>query len=532
MVAATAFPFSCGIPLLLLTHHAAAVEWNMKSGYLEDRYSALGLFALDDLPGTMRPMQGFIKKSKDNPVLVQDSPWENRLDNGYPFVIYDPESEDSDDRFRIWYNNCISSPSPAAPNCTVQTLNYARSKDGLTWEKPDLGVFDLSDPTQEYIIRDELRQYGSHNNIIMLAFSVGVYDDQQNVGRDSSCRFKAFGQGQFLPNAQWHNLSSGVACSKDGVRWTDGEEIRFKPPQRYDTQDNVIYHAQSGEYLYTTRDWFMDTGDVGRSIAITKSVDGDFHNIDTSALRNVLNGTNDHQLYAQVTFPFMDIYMGFVMVYDTESSDGEVHMRLSYSMDGFTDWSFVEATPTDFIPLGDLERCKELNETGDFNEHDCFDSHVIFGSQPVVVDDDGDGDMSTRLYYIGGDGPHSGWRNSSLGFATVPSFDRIAGIGGSTSTDPSEVVVVASKRGVKVTGPTMTITADGIGEGASIQVGCNNCSASLSATSAIAIDLSGRNVTSEQVKFQSADDFTDLIGQYVQIETTMTNTILYSIGFE
>ena len=46
----------------------------------------------------------------------------------------------------------------------------------------------------------------------------------------------------------------------------------------------------------------------------------------------------------QVTFAFLDVYLGFVMVYDAESDDGEVHCRLSYSRDGFTGWDWVDPT--------------------------------------------------------------------------------------------------------------------------------------------------------------------------------------------
>ena len=45
----------------------------------------------------------------------------------------------------MFYGNCISSPGLGAPDCSEQTLHYANSTDGLVWEKPDLGLFDLAD---------------------------------------------------------------------------------------------------------------------------------------------------------------------------------------------------------------------------------------------------------------------------------------------------------------------------------------------------------------------------------------------------
>ena len=66
-------------------------------------------------------------------------------------------------------------------------------------------------------------------------------------------------------------------------------------------------------------------------------------------------------------------------------------------------------------------------------------------------------------YYMGGNGPHSGVRNTSLGLATLPSFDRFAGVGGS-----GRATAAAARL---VTGSRLTVTADALAAGASISVG-------------------------------------------------------------
>ena len=43
-------------------------------------------------------------------------------------------------------------------------------------------------------------------------------------------------------------------------------------------------------------------------------------------------GTHDHQLYAQITFPWRGVYLAIVMVYDaTDSVYNRVHCRLAWS---------------------------------------------------------------------------------------------------------------------------------------------------------------------------------------------------------
>ena len=46
---------------------------------------------------------------------------------------------------------------------------------------------------------------------------------------------------------------------------------------------------------------------------------------------------------------------------------------------------------------------------------EAFDSHICFGAHSPTAMADG----SHRLYFMGGNGPHNGARNSSFGLATL-----------------------------------------------------------------------------------------------------------------
>ena len=76
-----------------------------------------------------------------------------------------------------------------------------------------------------------------------------------------------------------------------------------------------------------------------------------------------------------------------------------------------------------------------------------FDSHVCFAAHMPMKMPDG----SSRIYYMGGNGPHSGARNSSFAVATLPA-DRYAGLKGTGEIKETKMITV--------TGSKMTITAD------------------------------------------------------------------------
>ena len=91
----------------------------------------------------------------------------------------------------------------------------------------------------------------------------------------------------------------------------------------------------------------------------------------------------------QATFPYLDVYMGVVMVYQAATFRQEVHCQLVWSNDT-VHWHRLEAG-ADLIPLG---------------PSGSFESHICYGSRPVVDPASG----VIREYYFGGDGPHYGVR--------------------------------------------------------------------------------------------------------------------------
>ena len=102
-----------------------------------------------------------VKDAAHNPLFTQDQPWEVRIDNGYPNVLYDEEAglyrcyytlfiEDEDsrlaDRRERSRRDYIPRPD-RAPG-----LAYAQSQDGIHWEKPSLGRVQWNGSAQNNII--------------------------------------------------------------------------------------------------------------------------------------------------------------------------------------------------------------------------------------------------------------------------------------------------------------------------------------------------------------------------------------------
>lgn len=351
---------------------------------------------------------------------------------------------------------------------------------------------------------------------------VGVADDIGVVGEGDDCRYKAFGEGQFLGTTEEEeSVKHGIGCSLDGLVWRDGQTLTFPDPQRYDTHNNVQFHEGSKDYLYTTRAGFSDS--PGRCAGAAMGENGAFskYDVDFDSFETTEKGSSDAQIYAQLPFAVNDIYLAHSMVFDAEDSEnGRVHCFLSWSPDGLNDWEFVEGDehgPRDFIPLGDV---------GDFDSNVCFAS-----TQPFVDNITG----LTSVYYIGGNGPHNGDRNSSLGLATLETFDRFAGIGGSGGNG-----TVAVFDGLfEVDGELLVVTADSLVYGGDdsdsyVRVGveCDDGCDGLGAKDATKIMLGEGNATDTVVEWASGKTIEDLKGKKVKIQVEVGDAILYSIGFQ
>jgi hypothetical protein len=180
-----------------------------------------------------------------NPLLVQDQPWELRLDNSYPNVVHNPA--DPLGAYRLWYGGFIAgnhfNTSQGAHR--VNAWHYANSSDGITWQKPPLGIFNLSACPK---CTAAARAAGTANNLLMPGDGMGLFYDEQET--NASRKFKAFGTGCFGPDQRNSSCApgapacpgcvSGVGVSSDGIHFTDPLPLQWPKPQRYDCHQNMV----------------------------------------------------------------------------------------------------------------------------------------------------------------------------------------------------------------------------------------------------------------------------------------------------
>ena len=157
-----------------------------------------------------------VARTDAKPILEPEKPWEGGRLYVYGSVYYDQESS----LFRLWY---------ASANAVL----YATSKDGINWDKPDLGIHSYKG--------------NKNNNIIFHVGSPSVLLDK--FEKDPAKRYKMMGS-KFKRKKDRkidHDFTGYYAAySADGVNWKFYEKNPVLP--RHDTI-TLSYDPRTHEYL-------------------------------------------------------------------------------------------------------------------------------------------------------------------------------------------------------------------------------------------------------------------------------------------
>ena len=143
------------------------------------------------------------KKYPENPIFTPETPWEKKMEFGIPLnrVLYDEKEQ----VHKMWYGD--------------QTLCLATSKDGIKWERPNLGLVDFE---------------GSKENNILPERSPDLYTPEDP---DPNRRYKAI----------FHTSEGkGAAFSSDGIHW---KPYADNPVIRHPTLGDVNSLAQMPEHM-------------------------------------------------------------------------------------------------------------------------------------------------------------------------------------------------------------------------------------------------------------------------------------------
>jgi hypothetical protein len=127
-------------------------------------------------------------------------------------VIHTPG--DPNGAWRVWYHSHISGHNFATTAGSHRTNGWltANSSDGLKWEKPALGLYDLGPGSPQCKSNPELCSIGKGNNIVNTFVGAGVMRDSfegDAATANESERFKAF----------TGDADANTHVSADGLHW-------------------------------------------------------------------------------------------------------------------------------------------------------------------------------------------------------------------------------------------------------------------------------------------------------------------------
>jgi len=366
---------------------------------------------------------GAVRKDKNNPLFKEDKPWEPRFDNPYCSIIYDEDEK----IYKCWYSIFTKSgPKEEFPGEGLASdkrawvkwregargfgVCYATSKDGIHWEKPELGLIDFN---------------GSKKNNIVIEYTHGVAVMKDLHETDPRKRYKAIHP---------ERKRSAVWFSADGIHW--GKKIDVGSIDNGDTNQSVWWDPDIGKYVLITRHWggAKTTGRYGRGghRQKSRSVSSDFLN--WSKPQVVIEGLDLRmQIHDMLVVRHAGVYLGMVGLFDIEAS--KQWCELAWSPDSIK-WERIQPG-TPLIPNGPVMG-------------DC-DWGCIFASTPIIRKDE------ILIYYGANDGRFMAWRNGFLCLAHLRAdgfagYEQIAGGSNKTATVTTKPVVVS--------GDYLCVTAD------------------------------------------------------------------------
>lgn len=291
----------------------------------------------------MIDVQRVVNSATKSKVLINPTePWEGNSSYIYGTVL---ENEPSGSGYRMWYTAYLKEH---------YYLCYATSKDGNTWHKPKLGVFEFNGSKE--------------NNICKEGGGTVVYDP---VDKDPAKRYKLM-----MFNGTKELFGYNVYFSADGLNWNHGYN---KPVLPYGDVSNVAYDHDKGLFIATTKQRMLVSNTSVTSAKNDRmafvSVSKDFINWTAPDAPNSLwslavegdekddllvrsKGGIESNVYGMPVYPYEGVYIGFPWMFDINTygtgefavtGDGKIQPQVAVSRD-LKHWS--RPVRDAIIPLG------------------------------------------------------------------------------------------------------------------------------------------------------------------------------------
>jgi len=180
---------------------------------------------------------------REDTALAFDLPWEG-VYSAYPTVLND------NGLYRMYYRGL-----PRGGEGEIAVTAYAESRDGVTWTKPNLGLYEWAGSTDNNIVFAEKDEFSRN-------FSPFI-DDRPGVPAEE--RFKA------IAGVETKGLAAFV--SADGLNWKSwGPEYIFTEGM-FDSHNVLFWSAAENAYLCYFRTWTGEGFEGYRTISRTTSPD-------------------------------------------------------------------------------------------------------------------------------------------------------------------------------------------------------------------------------------------------------------------
>ena len=265
-----------------------------------------------------------LRKHPANPLLLIDRPWEKRGILNYVALLHDEE----EGLYRIYYQ--ILGRTDEGVN--QSHCLYAQSRDGILWEKPDLGLVDY--------------QGSKQNNILFLdpnerPRGTPVYWVMKDYAeRDPEQRYK-----MMLNRWDFRGRGVGMGYSADGIRWKFTAYVNRLGG--FDTHNLFFWDDRIGEFVGYFRTHVLGKRSIGRATspdAYHWSAPVTVHGLDDK-------DPPDWQIYGPGIFKYgraRDVYVMYGEGFDSRSD--VFRGQLGLSRDGidwhrFQDGYFLDGTP-------------------------------------------------------------------------------------------------------------------------------------------------------------------------------------------
>ena len=318
-------------------------------------------------------------KHRLNPVLRPDQWWEG--DCVLPLAqLYDPEEK----LFKCWYRTGpLRSPEKIDGHSSY--TGYAVSEDGVHWEKPHLGVFELAGRRDHNVVlvSDGLNPKPRYQSQGKKAFirSVVRHPNPRDESEKYVCMFFEMSVlGAYLgysadgihwrrePKPFWRTLVDVAGWGDDALMGLiyDRLKERWVVYRRVNPQESERLVADDGDEGWPAPDRAM------RVMGYADSADLKYWENHQIIMIPDADDPADVEFYGLTCHNYADLYVGYLWVYHMAPEAENIDVQLVTSRDGL---NFTRCCRREvFIPSG---------------PHNYYDHMIVVGEQaePIIVND-------------------------------------------------------------------------------------------------------------------------------------------------